>query len=80
MMNSTDSWDNTKRRAGGLGTVVTWNELTSHATGPYWHIDSSDNFNFHFLQLSFIWQKIGCGIRSFCPSKQKTGCGCWCTN
>jgi len=26
----------------------------------------------------YIWQKTGCGIRHFCPSKQKTGnAGCW---
>jgi len=25
----------------------------------------------------YIWQKTGCGIQSFCPSKRKTGCGCW---
>jgi len=24
----------------------------------------------------YIWQKTGCGIRSFCPSKRKTWCGC----
>ena len=38
------------------------------------------------LQLSFIsvgqfyqhiWQKTGCGIRSFCSWKRKTGYGCW---
>jgi len=25
----------------------------------------------------YIWQKTGGGIRSFCPSKWKTGNGCW---
>jgi len=25
--------------------------------------------------LFYIWQKTGCGIRSFCPSKRKTGYG-----
>jgi len=24
-----------------------------------------------------IWQKTGCGIRSFCLSKRRTGDGCW---
>jgi len=25
----------------------------------------------------YIWQKTGCGIRSFYPPKRKTGIGCW---
>jgi len=25
----------------------------------------------------YIWKKTRCGIRSSCPSKRKTGNGCW---
>jgi len=33
------------------------------------------------LTRFYIRQKTGCGIRSFCPWRRKSGCGCcWDTN
>jgi len=42
---------------------------------PLDHIDSSDTV-ISPTQF-YIWQKTGCGIRSFCPSKRKNRNGCW---